>query len=84
MHTRSVVVGSHKLVVNARGVATAYDLNADPGERHAATLTESDRRALEDAMAATTQRAARHAGQARTASLDEQTRENMRALGYAP
>ena len=82
-HTRSVVVGSHKLVVDARGVATFYDLDTDRGEQRAAVLTESDRHALEEAMATIAERAARHASPARTAAIDEQTRERMRALGYA-
>jgi len=82
-HTRSVVVGSHKLVVDARGVATFYDLDTDRGEQRAAVLTESDRHALEEVMATIAERAARHASPARTAAIDEQTRERMRALGYA-
>jgi arylsulfatase A-like enzyme len=82
-HTRSLVVGSHKLVVDARGVATFYDLDTDRGEQRAAVLTESDRRALEEAMATIAERAARHHSRARTAPIDEQTRERMRALGYA-
>jgi arylsulfatase A-like enzyme len=83
VHARSLVVGSHKLVVDAQGVGTFYDLNTDRGERRPAVLTESDRHALEEAMARITERAARHAGRARTAAIDEQTRERMRALGYA-
>jgi arylsulfatase A-like enzyme len=82
-HTRSLVVGSHKLVVDAGGAATFYDLETDRGERHPAVLTERDRRTLEEAMAAIAERAGRHVSPARTAPLDEQTRERMRALGYA-
>jgi arylsulfatase A-like enzyme len=82
-HTRSVVVGSHKLVVDARGGATFYDLDTDRSEQRAAVLTESHRHALEKAMATIAERAARHVSRARTAQIDEQTRERMRALGYA-
>lgn len=83
VHTRSLVIGSHKLVVDAGGVATFYDLETDAGEQRAAVLRESDRHALQEAMATIAERAARNVSSARTAPIDEQTRERMRALGYA-
>jgi choline-sulfatase len=82
-HTRSLVVGSHKLVVDPSGVATFYDLDTDRDEKRPAVLTESDRHALEETMATIAERAARNVSPARTAAIDEQTRERMRALGYA-
>jgi len=83
VHTRSLVIGSHKLVVDAGGVSTFYDLDTDRGEQRAAVLRESDRHALQEAMATIAERAARNVSPARTAPIDEQTRERMRALGYA-
>ena len=82
-HLQSVVAGTHKLIVGADGSKEAYDLASDPHETTPGALTSSDRAALDEALRVAEQRAARHVSNAHTAPLDEQTRERLRALGYA-
>jgi len=81
-HVRSVVLGSHKLIVDALGKYHTYDLVADPQETSPQDQEASDRFALEHALQLCSRCVARNVSPPRTAVPDEPTRERMRALGY--
>ena len=86
-HSRALVSGSRKLLINRNGYAVSYDIGQDPGELRArfvpsgggpdADLVQSlDRLQAElrrDAVVAQLKR-----------PLDEATKEKLRALGYQP
>jgi arylsulfatase A-like enzyme len=79
-HERAVVDGQHKLITGVDGEREYYDLAADPGEHQPAALTEAERLALERALEPLRAYAARGGG---GHEVDEDTKERMRALGYA-
>lgn len=82
-HTHSLVRGSEKLIVDSDGALEGYDLSTDPAETNRKGLSVSDEQSLKRALDAMIQRTVRPVSPARTVPLDEQTKERMRALGYA-
>jgi choline-sulfatase len=81
-HERAVIVGNQKLVVNVNGTSEYYDLARDPGEKDAQTQPPDGNqpsRALER-FSALAPEPARPSAQK---TIDENTLERMRALGYA-
>jgi arylsulfatase A-like enzyme len=78
-HERAVVLDHDKLIVGVEGEREYYDLAADPGEKNPqATSRRSDLdRALQQLYAGEAAR-----GTPRKGTLDAETRERMRALGY--
>jgi len=82
VHATAIVRGSAKLIITADGTRKYYDLDDDPGETRADALGERMRGRLE--RAATALRSTeRPDAEARVEPLDEETREHLRALGYA-
>jgi hypothetical protein len=79
---RSVVVGTHKLIVHPDGTMEAYDLAADPGETNPNALPAADRSALQEAITRMREQTSRSAAPAPTAALDVNTTERLRLLGY--
>jgi hypothetical protein len=79
-HAQAVVVGHHKLIAGISGEREYYDLTADPGERVPDALTAAQRATLEQTR--TTLLAAAAAPAIQPATVDEATRDRMRALGY--
>jgi len=82
-HQTGLVRGDAKLVVTPAGETALYDLGADPGESDPDTgpAARKLREELEATRAALRDRAG-HAGAA-DFELDPQSREELRALGYA-
>ncbi len=81
-HTRSVVVGAHKLIAGAHGEMEFYDLRADPGERDPDALDEAERAVLRETLEEMRQLAARRNPKREVKPIDDATREQIRALGY--
>jgi arylsulfatase A-like enzyme len=81
-HQRSLVVGGSKLITGIRGETEYYDLKADPGERAPAALDEAERAALREKIEAIQQRLASRGGAREVKPIDEETRKQIRALGY--
>jgi arylsulfatase A-like enzyme len=79
---RSVVVGTHKLIVHPDGTTEAYDLAADPGETNPSALTAPDRSALQETIARMREQTSRSAAPAPTAALDVNTTERLRLWKY--
>jgi arylsulfatase A-like enzyme len=82
-HERSVVAGSHKLLLAVGGDIEAYDLANDPAEHHADGLPAPDRQRLQATMTDAWRRAQRNPSPPRRQRLDADTRDRLRALGYA-
>jgi arylsulfatase A-like enzyme len=82
-HERAIVVGERKLIVGVHGEREFYRLDVDPGERHAASEAGPDGAALESRMATLRAETATVRTRADRVPLDDQTRERLRALGYA-
>jgi arylsulfatase A-like enzyme len=89
-HSRGILRGSHKLLIGltfrARSeVPELYDLATDPGEMHPnpdGLAGEAER--LRASLDARIESIAGRSGPAEAGVLDEATKENLRALGYAP
>jgi len=82
-HERAVVAGTHKLIVDVDGGREFYDLRADPSEANPQALGDAERAELVAAVEQL-QGFGRPAPSAKTpAQVDSETRERMRALGYA-
>jgi arylsulfatase A-like enzyme len=82
-HLRAVIRDTDKMITDTDGEHVFYDLATDPGEHHPGQLAEPKRAALTSADAAFGTEVARHAGPAGAPVLDAETKERMRALGYA-
>ncbi len=81
-HERAVIGPDAKLVAGVSGTREYYDLRADPGEHDPDSLALGRRAALDAALARLQAIAVRDSALP-TRALDDQTRERMRALGYA-
>ena len=81
-HQGGLVRGAEKLLIGVEGVGERFDLATDPGEQHPVTLPDDAplRQAYESAAAAL---AARQQPAEQKATVDEATKEKLRALGYA-
>ncbi|MEO8605371.1 MAG: sulfatase [bacterium] len=82
LHARALVVGAHKLIERRDDRHEGYDLAADPGEHQADGLSAEIDAALHADIGRLQQRLERNPSAARTQSVDADTRERMRALGY--
>jgi arylsulfatase A-like enzyme len=78
-HATSIVLGTHKLIVNRRGETELYDLASDPGERTALAGEGGAelRRRLADFI-----RQPDGTSPGRRVPLDEETERRLHALGY--
>jgi arylsulfatase A-like enzyme len=80
-HERALMLGDGKLIVDRDGTRHYFDRSLDPGERGSAAPSEALRRrldaALERYLAGLEARP-----EARTLPLDDETRAELRALGY--
>jgi arylsulfatase A-like enzyme len=83
-HEHAVVSGSLKLIVGKEGEREYYDLKADPGEKNPNALGDAERLELQNTYQQFRTRAIEHAAPRDTQTLDEDTKERMRALGYGP
>ena len=81
-HERAVVTGDAKLITDVNGEREYYDLRADPGEHDPNGLAAAPRAALDRSVSELVALAG-HAAPLNTPVLDAETREHMRALGYA-
>jgi len=81
-HEHAVITDSSKLIVGVNGEHEFYDLMRDPGETNAQALGEPERQRLDHDIARLRQLAA-PATPGAAATPDAETRERMRALGYA-
>ena len=83
LHSEAIVLGSEKLIVSRGGDETyAYDLKTDPGELQPNTLPADDQKTLTRALADASGGARRSAREEQVQELDENAKEQMRALGY--
>ena len=76
-----MVIGERKLIVDLDGTRHYFDRSTDPEERDSATLPESQQRQLDEAL----DRFLAEIGvpfEAEVAPLDDDTREELRVLGY--
>jgi arylsulfatase A-like enzyme len=83
-HEHAVVSGRRKLIVGIDGEREYYDLKVDPGERNPQGLAEADRLELQRIYEQMRMRAAADAAPRQSETLDADTKERMRALGYGP
>jgi arylsulfatase A-like enzyme len=82
-HVRSVVAGSAKLIESADGSRVFYDLATDPREQRPNELGDAGRSMLATRLGAIQSRIRAASANAEERELDEQSREALRALGYA-
>jgi choline-sulfatase len=81
-HERAVILDGHKLIVGIDGEREYYDLRADPGEESPTSPDDGIRTRLDGAMEQL-YADGNGGGPASTAtSVDAETEERMRALGY--
>ncbi len=83
-HEHAVVSGSRKLIVGHDGEREYYDLSGDPSEMNPHALTEAERLDLQGTYERFRARTIEHAAPRSTRTLDEDTKERIRALGYRP
>jgi arylsulfatase A-like enzyme len=83
-HSRGLVRGSRKLLIDPEGRPQVFDLARDPAERSAAGTPEEVRELTEALERERADLASRAALPAPTAPLDAETRQRLRALGYLP
>ncbi len=81
-HERAVVTADAKLIAGVNGEREYYDLRTDPGEHDPNGLAAAPRVALDRGLSELIAFAG-HAPPLKTPVLDAETREHMRALGYA-
>jgi arylsulfatase A-like enzyme len=81
-HVLGLLHGSRKLLVNAAGRPVVYDLARDPEERAADTTSEGNLD-LVARLLAEHERLAARAAAGISGTVDEQTKKQLRALGYA-
>ena len=81
-HERAVITAPAKLIDDVDGEHEFYDLHADRAETDPHALGEAERTRLTAELAEFLAHATQHAAPAATRSLDDETRERMRALGY--
>lgn len=84
-HAAAIVRGERKVLVGPDGQITSYDLARDPAEQapRVGGTSQEDAR-LVDALRRARAQLAEEASGAERHELDEETREALRELGYAP
>ena len=83
-HRHALVVGDDKVLTGFEpDQVQFYDLAADPDERNPSAFDEPTRHALRERLAAMVGEAGEDASAPRTRPVDDETRERLRALGYA-
>ena len=80
-HTWGIIRGRQKLLVDPDGNVARFDLTGDPDERAPHTGGNA---ALAEALTRARAELARGARAGSRVELDEETREALRELGYAP
>jgi arylsulfatase A-like enzyme len=83
-HERMVVVGNKKLIRDFDGGEQFFDLSRSPPEREG-EVSETEKKALRDALDRFVEHVLRDSakeGSAESAPIDEESREDLRALGY--
>ena len=80
-HQRAVVIGSSKLIVDVDGSRHYFDRAADPAERGTPPLSDSERGALDAAFESFVARLDPRPD-AEVVPLEDDTRAELRALGY--
>jgi len=83
VHERAVISATGKLIQRVDGGSEFYDLTTDPGETRPDSLAAERRQRLSQALAAFGDRAEEGDVPEAAPTLDADTRERMRALGYA-
>ena len=83
-HSRGLVRGARKLLVDPQGRPRVFDLAHDPGELAASGSADEVRELVAALERARDELASRAGAPVPAASLDARTRENLRALGYLP
>jgi len=83
-HERAVVAGKEKVILDVDGTSEFYDLRADPGETNPGALSSEVRAHLTAGLADFMTHTAQQQRGAPTpkGTIDDETRERMRALGY--
>ncbi|MDX2168151.1 MAG: sulfatase [Deltaproteobacteria bacterium] len=81
-HERAAIDGGNKAIADVDGQTAYYDLQRDPGETNRDGVAAAPRGVLDRALAAL-RRLADGGDRVPGGGLDEQTKERMRALGYA-
>lgn len=81
-HEQAVVMGRRKLITGVDGEREFYDLQADAQEKDSSGLDQAERSRLADTLAQFLARAKERAAPGAVRSLDSETKERMRALGY--
>jgi arylsulfatase A-like enzyme len=83
-HRHALVVGDDKVLTGFQpDDIQFYDLAVDPDERHPDAFDEPTRRALRERLGRVVGEAGQDASAPRTRPVDDETRERLRALGYA-
>jgi arylsulfatase A-like enzyme len=83
-HRHALVVGDDKVLTGFEpDQVQFYDLAADPGEQHPDAFDEPTRQALRKRLGDELGRASENAATPGTRRIDDETRERLRALGYA-
>jgi arylsulfatase A-like enzyme len=80
-HTQAIVGGPDKVLVNPKGAAVQFNLQADPREIEPTTVSDA---LLQRLKARRTELQAHARETTKGAPLDDATREKLRALGYQP
>ena len=83
-HTRGLVRGSRKLLMDPQGRPRVFDLERDPAELAASGTADEVRELVAALERERADLASRAAAPAPAAPLDAETRKNLRALGYLP
>ena len=83
-HSRGLVRGSRKLLIDPQGRPQVFDLARDPAERSTAGTPEEVRELTEALERERADLASRAARPAPTAPLDAETKKRLRELGYLP
>jgi arylsulfatase A-like enzyme len=81
-HERAVITASSKVIADVGGEREFYDLNADRSEKDPHALDPEARARLAAYLADFEAHTAGRAAPAATRSVDDDTKERMRALGY--
>jgi len=83
-HERAIVTDDAKLILGVGGEQEFYDLQTDPGETNPQALAAGRRNGLENELRAFMAGSGNDAPPAAERTVDPDTLERMRALGYAP
>jgi arylsulfatase A-like enzyme len=81
-HERSIVSGSRKLIVDTDGLPRLFHLDRDAREQEGEPAEETHAKALRETLQGLLERLGRAEGTAATRALDEDLKDQLRALGY--